>query len=122
MHHFGKLRAHRIGEADVRHQTFAEKRGDASACPIEKLIGNDELQRRVFFLQRSDGAQRQDAIDAQQFEPVNIGAKVQLRWRMAMAASVPRKKRDLFARELPDHVRIRRHAPRRLDRPFLRAR
>jgi hypothetical protein len=59
MHHFGKLRANRIGEADMRHQAFAEKRGDAAARAIEKLIGDHELQRRVFFLERSDGAQRQ---------------------------------------------------------------
>ena len=28
------------------------------------------------------------------------------------------KKRDFFARQLPDHVRIRRHAPGRVDRHF----
>ncbi len=72
----------------------------------------------MFFLQRSDGAERQNAVDAQRFESVNIGAKVQLRRRMTMAAAVPRKKCDLFACELPHDVGIRRHAPRSFDHHF----
>ncbi len=117
-HHSGKLRAHRIGEADVRHQAFAKKSGDPAARAVEKLVGDHELQRRMFFLQRSHRAERHDALDAQRLESVNIRAKVQLRRRMAMAAAVARQKRDLFARELPDDIRVRRHAPRRFDRHF----
>ena len=79
MHHLRKLRAHRIGEADVRHQSFTEKCGYTAARSIEKLIVNDKLQRSVLFFERSNGAERHDAIDAQRFESVNISAKVQLR-------------------------------------------
>ena len=53
----GQLRADGIGEADVRHQAFAEERRDAAARAIEELIGDDEIERPVFLLQRSDGAQ-----------------------------------------------------------------
>ncbi len=52
-------------------------------------------------------------------ESVDIGAEIQLRRRDAMAAAVTREKRDLFARQLSDDVRIGGPAPRRVDRHFL---
>ena len=55
--HVGQLRADGIGEADVRHQSFAEERGDAAARAIHELIGDHEIQRLVLFLQRADRAQ-----------------------------------------------------------------
>ena len=47
---FRQLRADRMREADVRDQAFAEERRDASARAIDKLIGNHEVERLVFFL------------------------------------------------------------------------
>jgi len=85
MHRRGKLRAHRVGEAHVRHQSFSKERGDTPARAIEKLIGNHKLQRRVLFFERPNRAERQDAIHAQRFESINVGAKIQLRRRMPMA-------------------------------------
>jgi hypothetical protein len=40
-----QLRADGIGEADVRHQAFAEKSGDAAAGAVEELIGDHEIER-----------------------------------------------------------------------------
>ena len=60
----------------------------------------------MFFLQRSDGAERKDAIDAQRFKSVDVGAEIQLRRGMAMTAAVARKERDFFAGQLPDYVGI----------------
>ena len=82
------------------------------------MIRDDKLERRVFFLQRSDGAQRQDSIDAQRFESENVGAKVQLGRRVPVAAPVSRQKRDFFPRELADHIRIGGFAPRRVESHF----
>ena len=118
MDNLGELRTHRIGEADVRDQALAEKRGDAAASPVEKLIRNYKLERRVFFLQRSNGAERQDSIDAQRFESENVGAKVLLGRRVPVAAPVPRQKRDFFPCELADHIWIGWGAPRRVDSYF----
>ena len=63
--HFGKLRADRIGEADVRHQPVAEESRDAAARAIEELIRNHEVERLVLLLQRSDRAQRNDPLHAE---------------------------------------------------------
>src|SRR5579875_1166217 len=49
MHDVEKLRADRIGKADMRNNAVGEERRNAAACPIKKLIGNDEVQRAMFF-------------------------------------------------------------------------
>ncbi len=118
-HDLGKLRADRIGEADVRHQSFAEKSGDAAARAVEKLVRNYEFERRVFFLEGADGAQRNNPLDAERFEAVDVGAEIQLRRGDAMAAAMARKKRDLFPGQLSDDIVVRRPAPRRVDGQLL---
>ena len=112
-------RTNGIGEADVRHQAFAEKRRDAPAGAVEELIGNDEIERTMLFLERADRAQRDDALHAERFHAVDVGAKVELRGRRAMAASVPRQERDLFPGERAHHIVVRRRAPGRVDHLLL---
>ena len=70
--------AERMREADVRDQAVAEERADAPARAIEELIGNDEVERLVVLAQAADGARRQDPLDAEQLEAVDVGAEVQL--------------------------------------------
>ena len=118
-HHARELRTDGMREADVRDQALAEKRRDAPTGAIDKLIGNHEIERLVLFFERSDRAQRQNALHAQRLESVDIGAKIQLRRRNPVTTPVPRQKRDFPARQLPDHVVVRRRAPRRLDRALL---
>ena len=48
----------------------------------------------VLFLERADGRNRQNPLDAQLLHSVDIGAEVQLRRQDAMPAPMPRKKRD----------------------------
>ena len=40
-----KVRADRIGKGDMRHQPVAEKGADALFGLIEKLIGDNDIQR-----------------------------------------------------------------------------
>src|ERR1017187_6295983 len=105
-------------EADMRHQSIAEERRRAAPRAIEELIGDDELERAVLLLERTHGAQRNDALYAQHPEAPDVGAEVQLRRRGAMTSPVPREKRDLLARERAHHVRVRWVAPRRPDQVF----
>ena len=93
-----ELRADGMREADVRDQAFAEERRDASARAVDELIRNHEVERLVFFLERADRAERENAFHAQRFHSVDVGAEIQLRRRDAMAAAVARQKRDFFAR------------------------
>ena len=53
--HLGKLRANRIGEADVGHQTIAEERGNAAAGAVEKLVRDDEILRPVLLFEAGGG-------------------------------------------------------------------
>src|SRR5690348_8724556 len=47
--------AHRIGKGNVGDDAIAEERVDAMARTIEELVGNDELQRLMFFLEGANG-------------------------------------------------------------------
>ena len=115
----GELRADRIGKTDVGHNAVREERGDAAARSIEELVGNDEIERAMFFFQRSHRTERQDAFHAQHLHSVNIGAEVQLRRRNAMAAAMPGKKGHSLALQFSDDVGVRRRAKRRVQLHFL---
>jgi hypothetical protein len=93
----------------------AEEGGDAAARAIEELIGDHEIERLVFFLQRADGTQRYDAFYAEGFHPIDVGAEVQLGGRNAMAAPVPREKGDLMAFELAHYIVVGRRSERCLN-------
>src|ERR1700733_9183520 len=87
--HLRELRADRIGKSNVSYDTFSKKSIDAMTCAVEELIGDYEVQRLMFFLQRTDGRHGDNPFDAQLFEPINVGAKIQFGGKNTMAASVP---------------------------------
>ena len=99
----------------MRHEPFAEERRDAPARAVEKLVGNHEIERPVLLLQRSHGAQRENALDAERLHPEDVRAKVQLRWRDAMPARMARQEGDLAARESAQHVIVGGLPERRLN-------
>ena len=88
-------------EADVRDQAAAEERADAALGPIEELIGNDDVERLVLFLQAADGAGREDVLDAEHLHAEDVGAEVQLR-RQAAGGPAPCRARN--ATRLPRSV------------------
>ena len=61
--HAAQLPAGRLVESHVRHHAAAEKRGNAPARAVEKLVGNQKFQRPQIFLQRPDRAHRNHALD-----------------------------------------------------------
>ena len=96
----GHRRADRIAKGHMAHNPLAEKCRNAMKGAVDELVGHHKIGGLVLFLERSDGRDREDALDAQLLEGVNVGAEVQLRGKDAMAAPMPRKKSHLAALQL----------------------
>src|ERR1039458_2708309 len=79
-----------------------------------KFSSEGERRWPVFFLERTDRAERDDAFHTQRFHAVNVRPEIQLRRRKAVAAAVARQKRDLPPRQRPQNVVVRRAAEGRL--------
>ena len=94
----------------------AEEGRDAVEGAIDELVGNDEVSGLVLFLERADGGDGEDALDAEFLEGVDVGAEVELGGKNAMAAAVAGEKGDLAAFELAENEGVggrRRRAFRR---------
>ncbi len=63
----GDLRASGSIESDVSDEAAAEKCGDAILGTIDELVGNEKFAGFEFFFQGTDGADRDEAIDADKF-------------------------------------------------------
>ena len=111
-----QLGADGIGEGDVRHHPVAEKRGDAAARAIKKLVREDKRLRGEVFAQRADGAEGDNALHAELLQAVDVGAEIQFRRQNAMPPAVPCQKRQPLSVQRAEHVGIRRRAPRRFHR------
>jgi hypothetical protein len=118
--HLRKLRADGVGEADMRHQPFAEEGGNAAAGTVEELVGDDEIERAMFFFERPDGAQRNDAIDSERFHAVDIRPEIQLRRRDAMPAAVASEEGHVLAGQRAQDIIVRGIAEGSLYQDFLR--
>src|SRR5205814_10123021 len=90
--------------SDVRHQTAAEKRRDASFRPVEELVGNQQIERTIYVFQRADRARREDVLHAKLLEAEDVGAEVQLAWKDAMSDSVTGEKGHLLTAQGAGHV------------------
>ena len=62
---FGDGGADRIAKGDVAHDAVAKESGDAMKGAIDELVGNDEVGGLVLFLERADGGDGEDALDAE---------------------------------------------------------
>src|SRR5579863_820706 len=92
----------------------ATKKGiHAMTGAVEELIGYHELEWLVLFLERSDGRNGDDTLDAELFESMDVGAKIEFAWHDAVAASVPREERDLASFEDAADIGVRGSAERR---------
>ena len=73
---------------------------------VDELVGNHEVCWLVLFFQRADGGDGEDALDAELFEGVDIGAEVQFRGQNAMSATVAGEERDLASFQFAEHERV----------------
>src|SRR5437870_9945322 len=73
---FRKLRANGIGEGDMRDNAVAEESIHTVASTVHKLVGDDELQWLMLFLQRPDGRNGKNSLNAKLLETVDIRSEV----------------------------------------------
>src|SRR5580765_153944 len=105
-------------EGNVRDDAASEKGADPSFGAIEELIRHQDIERPVLFLQASDGARRENALDAEHLEAIDVRAKIQLGWKNRVPGAVAGQEGDPFPAERADHVGSRRTSKRCLNRPF----
>ena len=103
----------------MAHDAVAEEGGDAVEGAVDELVGNDEVGGLVLFLERADGGDGEDALDAELLERVDVGAEVELGGKDAMAAAVAGEKGDLAALELAEDKGVRGRAEGRFDALFV---
>ena len=63
----GNLRAGWFVEGNVGDEAVAEECGDAMPSTIDKLVGDEKFAGSELFFQRADSADRDDAVDAEEF-------------------------------------------------------
>ena len=87
---------------------------------VEELVRQHDVAGFVFRLQRADGADADDPVDAERFHRPEIGAVVQLAGEEPVAAGVAWEEDDRATCELAREEFIRGIAEGRLDlHPFL---
>src|SRR5690606_12441445 len=111
----GERLADRVREADVYDDVLVEERRRAALGAVEELVRDDEVERRELFLERPDGAEREQPLDAELLEAVDVRAERQVRRDDAVAAAVARQEGDLASAYLAEDVGVRRRSPRRFD-------
>src|SRR5580698_1427493 len=89
---------------------------------VDKLIGNDEIRRLMFFLQRSDSRYGKYPLHAQRLQRVDICAKVQLRGQQLVSAPMPCQKDNLPPLQVPQNKCIAWLSERRVDALLARVR
>ena len=75
---------------------------------IEELVGDHEVQRLVFFFQRTNRGHGDDPLHTQLLEAVYVRAKIQLRGQDVMPSPMPRQEGDLAAFKRAKDVGVRR--------------
>ena len=103
----GEFRADGVAKGDVGDDAFAEEGGDALLGAVVKLVGNDEVGGLVLFLERADGRNGENALDAKLLEAVNVGAEIQLGGEDAMAASVTGEESNFASGESAEDIGVR---------------
>src|SRR6185503_14642056 len=111
--------ADRMRHRDMRDAALAEEALLPREGAIDELIGEDESAGRQIDIEAADRRERDEIGDARAFQRVDIGAKIDLRGRQLMAASVPRQEHHLGAAELAEAQLVRRLAEGRPDMPPL---
>ena len=119
--HDGKLRAGWVVKTDVRDDASTEESGNAKACSIIKLVGNQKIQGLKVFLQRTDSAHGNNALDTEHLHGANVGAIINFGGKDAVTASVAGEKGNAMAFEIANHERVRGIAKWSAQADFARA-
>ena len=94
----------------MRHDAIAKKRIDAMSRAVKELIWDDEIQRPMLFLQRPHRRHRNNSIDSELLEAINIRPKIQFARQQCVPPSMARQKCNLAPCKRAQNIRIRRIA------------
>src|SRR5690349_17572229 len=87
------MRAEGVGERDMGHDTIFEEAVGATARAVEDLIWHNKVERRLVLAQATHRAHRNNPLDAERLERVDIRARGNFGWRDAMPAPMSWKER-----------------------------
>src|SRR6185369_6319604 len=120
LQHITETPTNRMRKRHVRNNSFAEESrlSHASACAIEKLIGNHHIERRILLLQRANGRRRKNTLDAQQLHRIDVRAEWNFSRSQTVTTSVTRQKGNAFAFESADDECVGRWSKRSLNFNF----
>src|SRR5580704_5153049 len=104
------LRASRLVEGHVSHQSLAEEGGNAQLGAVKKLVGDQKLSRLQILLQRTHGTYGNDALDAKLLHGVHVGAEIDLAGQDAVSAAMAREEGHTLPFQHAEHDGIRRLA------------
>ena len=62
----------------MRNDAAPEKVSNTATSAVEELVRNHEVERLVFFLQGSHGADGKNTLNPELFHAMNVGAEIQL--------------------------------------------
>jgi len=82
---------------------------ESTASPlgaIDELIRQDNVAGRDVLAQRTDCGHRQQPLDPQLLEAMNVGREVDLAWQEAMTSTVSRQKNQSHRPKLAHDVSI----------------
>lgn len=111
----GQCGANGMGKGDVRDHFFVEECGNPSSSAVEELVWQHEVQRLEFLAEGADSAEREDILDTELFESMDVGAKIEIGGHDAVAATMPGQEGHLPSGDAPNHVRVGGCSPRRVD-------
>src|SRR5690242_11094223 len=114
----GNLSAGRLVERDVRNEAAAEKSGSTVFGAVDELVHYHEFSRTQLLLERTDGADGNDALDTQNFQRVDVRAEVDFGGQDAMPAAMAREESDALPLKQAEHDGVRGIAERRLNANF----
>src|SRR6185369_7183573 len=120
LQHITQTPTNRMCKRNVRDNPFAKERRlpHAPARPIEKLIGNHHIQRRILLLQRTNRRSRENTLDTKQLHRIDVRAKRNFCRRQAMTTPVSRKESNALTFQFADDERIRRWSKRSVNFDF----
>src|SRR5437773_4641702 len=100
----------------MRLDTFAKKcMCRTQAAAIATLRWQQDISRRIFFLQTANGRDRDDPAHVERTQRVNVRPMIQLVRQQAVTASMSRQKINLPSAYFPANQDIRRRAKWSVD-------
>src|SRR5436305_1651268 len=82
---------------------------------VEKLVGQDNVARFIFCLERTHGADADEPRDAKLFHRPNVGTMIELGGQNAMTTAMPGQEHDLAPRHYSSKQLIGRRPKRGTD-------